>query len=251
MYNFQKKRVRERYLLSLNSEKNAWIYSGKKKLKPIGSLKFSNPFSYAFGWKPPGIPNVQQESPFLLWHSVRFVDGLLIPGAKAVSNATPVEAPFPLLDEDKEEDDEPYGRLLLEIGASLALFLESMIMAERRVKWTVRVILHLIDFTCRVHGSRTEIGEPKKDILYYFAFRLSIANTLIHGLLKKPSPTPSLAEDENDEPPPKRRVTTCIPHQAAHNNEARDMPEMVGDRNHRSRCRNEKCSALTTVQCTD
>ncbi|GFU63508.1 hypothetical protein TNCV_1000611 [Trichonephila clavipes] len=34
--------------------------------------------------------------------------------------------------------------------------------------------------------------------------RLSIANTLIHGLLKKPSPTSSLAEDENDEPRPKR-----------------------------------------------
>ncbi|GFY65853.1 uncharacterized protein TNIN_233251 [Trichonephila inaurata madagascariensis] len=31
----------------------------------------------------------------------------------------------------------------------------------------------------------------------------------------------------------KRKVTTCIPHQAAHNNEARYMPEMVRDRNHR------------------
>ncbi|GFY72406.1 hypothetical protein TNIN_327631 [Trichonephila inaurata madagascariensis] len=79
----------------------------------------------------------------------------------------------------------------------------------------------------------TELGKPKKEILNYFAFRLSIANTLIHGLLKKPSPTPSLAEDENYEPPPKRRVTTCIPHQAACNNEARHMPEMVGYRNHR------------------
>ncbi|GFV09168.1 cuticle protein 16.8 [Trichonephila clavipes] len=46
-------------------------------------------------------------------------------------------------------------------------------------------------------------------------------------------------------------VTTCIPHQAAHMNEAMHMPEMVGDMNHRSRCRNEKCSALTNVQCTD
>ncbi|GFS89909.1 hypothetical protein TNCV_4839931 [Trichonephila clavipes] len=54
----------------------------------------------------------------------------------------------------------------------------------------------------------TELGEPKKDILDYFAFRFRIANTLIHGLLKKPSPTPSLTEDENDEPPPKHRVTT-------------------------------------------
>ncbi|GFY53524.1 hypothetical protein TNIN_29711 [Trichonephila inaurata madagascariensis] len=34
--------------------------------------------------------------------------------------------------------------------------------------------------------------------------RLSIANTLIHGLLKKPFPTPFLARDENDEPPSKR-----------------------------------------------
>ncbi|GFY63302.1 hypothetical protein TNIN_176911 [Trichonephila inaurata madagascariensis] len=61
------------------------------------------------------------------------------------------------------------------------------------------------------------------------------------------SPTPSLAEGENNEP----SKTTCIPHQAAHTNEAGHMPEMVGDRNHQSRCRDEKCSALTTVQCTD
>ncbi|GFS58370.1 hypothetical protein TNIN_60511 [Trichonephila inaurata madagascariensis] len=33
--------------------------------------------------------------------------------------------------------------------------------------------------------------------------------------------------------PSKRSPTTCIPHQAAHNNEARSMPEIVGDRNHR------------------
>ncbi|GFY40889.1 hypothetical protein TNIN_305951 [Trichonephila inaurata madagascariensis] len=78
-------------------------------------------------------------------------------------------------------------------------------MKFRTKKWTVRVTLHMIDFTmssarlaCR--NNRTELEEPKKDILYYFAFRLSITNTLIHGLLKKPSPTPSQAEDENDEP---------------------------------------------------
>ncbi|GFV43684.1 hypothetical protein TNCV_880101 [Trichonephila clavipes] len=49
-----------------------------------------------------------------------------------------------------------------------------------------------------------ELEKPKKDIIYYFAFILSIANTLIQGLLKKLSPSPSLAEDENDEPLPKR-----------------------------------------------
>ncbi|GFW45603.1 hypothetical protein TNCV_3245411 [Trichonephila clavipes] len=49
-----------------------------------------------------------------------------------------------------------------------------------------------------------ELAEPKKGILCYFAFRISVANALIHSLLKKPSPTPSLAEDENDEPPPKQ-----------------------------------------------
>ncbi|GFY11069.1 uncharacterized protein TNCV_4470551 [Trichonephila clavipes] len=95
----------------------------------------------------------------------------------------------------------------------------------------------MIDFTMSsawlaYRNNMTELGEPKKDILNYFAFRLSVANTLIYGLLKKPYPTPSLAEDENDEPLPKRRVTTCIPRQAAHNNEARHMPEIVGDRNH-------------------
>ncbi|GFX37660.1 DDE_Tnp_1_7 domain-containing protein [Trichonephila clavipes] len=69
-------------------------------------------------------------------------------------------------------------------------------------KWTVRVILHMIDFTMSstwlaYRNNITELGEPKNYILYYFAFRLSIANTLIHGLLKRPSPSPSLAEDEN------------------------------------------------------
>ncbi|GFS42986.1 DDE_Tnp_1_7 domain-containing protein [Trichonephila inaurata madagascariensis] len=118
-------------------------------------------------------------------------------------------------------------------------------MKFRIKKWTVRVLLHMIDFTISSawlvnRNNMTELGEPKKDILYYFVFRLSIANTLKHGLLKKPSTTPSQAEVENDEPPPKRRVTTYIPHQAAHNNETRHMPEIVGDRNHRSRCRNEK-----------
>ncbi|GFW29474.1 transposable element Tcb1 transposase [Trichonephila clavipes] len=53
---------------------------------------------------------------------------------------------------------------------------------------------------CRVHDSRIELGEPRKDIQDYFVFRLSIASTLIQGLLKKSSPTHSLAEDENDEP---------------------------------------------------
>ncbi|GFS81093.1 transposable element Tc3 transposase [Trichonephila clavipes] len=66
-------------------------------------------------------------------------------------------------------------------------------------------------------------------------------------LTDKPSPTPSLAEDETDEPNQKRRVTTCVSHQAAHDNEATHIPEMVEDRNHRSRCRNKKCTALTTV----
>ncbi|GFV00922.1 transposable element Tcb2 transposase [Trichonephila clavipes] len=50
--------------------------------------------------------------------------------------------------------------------------------------------------------------------------------------IEEASPTPSLAEDENDEPPPKRRVTTCIRHQVARNNEPRHIPELVGDRNH-------------------
>ncbi|GFX54384.1 hypothetical protein TNCV_3824831 [Trichonephila clavipes] len=75
-----------------------------------------------------------------------------------------------------------------------------------------------------------ELGEPKMDILDYFAFRLSIASALIHGLLKKLSPTPSLAEKENDELLPKRRVTTYIPHQTAWNKEYRHVPEMVWDR---------------------
>ncbi|GFU82231.1 DDE_Tnp_1_7 domain-containing protein [Trichonephila clavipes] len=81
-------------------------------------------------------------------------------------------------------------------------------MKFRIKKWTVRVILHMVDFTMSsawltYRNNMTELGEPEKDILYYFAFRLNIPNTLIHGLLKKPFRLPSLAEDENDKPPPK------------------------------------------------
>ncbi|GFY54837.1 hypothetical protein TNIN_174271 [Trichonephila inaurata madagascariensis] len=79
----------------------------------------------------------------------------------------------------------------------------------RTKKWTVLFILHMIQFTmsnaCIVYrNNMTELEEPKKDILYYFALRLSIANTSIHGLLMKLYPIPSPAEDENDAPPPKR-----------------------------------------------
>ncbi|GFY02529.1 DDE_Tnp_1_7 domain-containing protein [Trichonephila clavipes] len=77
-------------------------------------------------------------------------------------------------------------------------------MKSQTKKWTVLIILHMIDFTI-----------------------LNIASTLIHGLLKKPSPTPSLAEDENEEPLPKLRLTTCIPHQAARNKEDRHTPSGV------------------------
>ncbi|GFY53910.1 hypothetical protein TNIN_176301 [Trichonephila inaurata madagascariensis] len=78
-------------------------------------------------------------------------------------------------------------------------------------KWTVQIILHMIDFTMSstwlaYRNNMTELGEPKNYILYYFSFRLSIANTLMHGLLKKPSSSPSLAEDENDEPPSNHTV---------------------------------------------
>ncbi|GFY76011.1 hypothetical protein TNIN_101521 [Trichonephila inaurata madagascariensis] len=38
-----------------------------------------------------------------------------------------------------------------------------------------------------------------------------------------------LAKDKQDEPFPKRIVTTYIPHQAAPSKEARNMPEMVGN----------------------
>nr|XP_015910855.3 piggyBac transposable element-derived protein 3 [Parasteatoda tepidariorum] len=128
-------------------------------------------------------------------------------------------------------------------------------MKNRTNKWTVRVILHMVDFVMSSAwlAYRNKMRERKKDILDYFAFRLDIATTLIHGLLKKPvrisSPTDD--EDDNDEPPSRRRVRASIPHEAARSQEARHMPEMIGDRAHRSRCRNSKCSALTTVHCTD
>ncbi|GFS52109.1 piggyBac transposable element-derived protein 3 [Trichonephila inaurata madagascariensis] len=59
-------------------------------------------------------------------------------------------------------------------------------MKFRTKKCTVRVILHMIDFTTSsawiaYRNNMTELEEPKKDILYYFAFGLSIGNTLIYG----------------------------------------------------------------------
>ncbi|GFU49099.1 hypothetical protein TNCV_2310451 [Trichonephila clavipes] len=88
-------------------------------------------------------------------------------------------------------------------------------MKHRSKKWAERVILQMINFTMlsawlEYRRGMTELGEPEKDFLDYFAFRLSTASTLIHGLLKKPSPTPSLAEDENNEPPRKSRLAFHI-----------------------------------------
>ncbi|GFS61086.1 hypothetical protein TNCV_4955981 [Trichonephila clavipes] len=94
---------------------------------------------------------------------------------------------------------------------------------------------HNILAPVRVSDLRFEPTVPVVEthpVIYFIPIVLSIACTLIYGLLKKPSPTPSLVEDKNDEYPPKRRVMTCIPHQAARNKEARYMPQMVGDRTH-------------------
>lgn len=74
---------------------------------------------------------------------------------------------------------------------------------------------------------------------------------LVKKPARNPSSTPTLSDDEGDEPPTKRRATICIPHEAAQSKDAKHMPKIIGDRAHRSRCRNNKCSALTTVRCTD
>ncbi|GBM29756.1 PiggyBac transposable element-derived protein 1 [Araneus ventricosus] len=126
-------------------------------------------------------------------------------------------------------------------------------------KWTVRVILHMINFAVSsawiAYRHKMEAaGALKKDIFYYFHFRLNVATTLIYGTKQSQQRIATISSSdesiEDSEPPARRRIPACMPHDSARKKDVRHMPEMVGDRIHRSKCRMPKCNALTTVRCS-
>lgn len=116
-------------------------------------------------------------------------------------------------------------------------------MKNRTKKWTVRVILHMIDFAVSsawiAYRHKMEAaGALKKDIFDYFHFRLNVATTLIYGVKQSQQRIATISSSdesiEDSEPPAKRRIPACMPHDSARKKDVRHMPEMVGDRIHRS-----------------
>ncbi|GFS98144.1 uncharacterized protein NPIL_515781 [Nephila pilipes] len=54
---------------------------------------------------------------------------------------------------------------------------------------------------------------------------------------------------EDNEPPAKRMIPVCMPHDSARKNDIGHMPEMMDDRDHRSKCRMPKCSSCKIFLC--
>ncbi|GBN42504.1 hypothetical protein AVEN_53567-1 [Araneus ventricosus] len=114
---------------------------------------------------------------------------------------------------------------------------------NRTKKWTVRVILHMIDFAVSsawiAYRHKMEAaGALKKDIFDYFHFRLNVATTLIYGVKQSQQRIATISSSdesiEDSELPAIRRIPACMPHDSARKKDVRHMPEMVGDRIHRS-----------------
>ncbi|GFS88162.1 uncharacterized protein NPIL_178221 [Nephila pilipes] len=104
------------------------------------------------------------------------------------------------------------------------------------------------------HHEMQTIGAHKKDILDYFSFKLYTAPTLIYGMKQSGSRIFSVISSdeliEDNEPPTKRRIPVFMPHESIRNQGVIHMPEIVGDRSHRSKYRMPKCTALYTVRCS-
>ncbi|GFU07114.1 uncharacterized protein NPIL_136101 [Nephila pilipes] len=80
------------------------------------------------------------------------------------------------------------------------------------------------------------------------------ASTLIYGVKQSRSGISSISSSDesiqNNEPPAKRRIPICMPHDSERKKDVKHMPEVMGDRSQRSEYRMPNCNALTTVRCS-
>lgn len=92
------------------------------------------------------------------------------------------------------------------------------------------------------------------DIYHYFYIRLNTATTVIYRVKHNQTGIYSLSSSDDSaddsEPASKRRISASLPHESASNKKERHIPEIIGDRVHRSKCRRSACNAQTTVSCS-
>ncbi|GFT06163.1 uncharacterized protein NPIL_453551 [Nephila pilipes] len=103
-------------------------------------------------------------------------------------------------------------------------------MKNRTKEWTVTGILHTTNFAMikawMAYRHKMEaIGAHKKENLDYFYFRLNAATNLIYGVKQSRSGISSISSSdksiEDNEPPAKRRILVCMPHNSVRKKDVR------------------------------
>lgn len=126
-------------------------------------------------------------------------------------------------------------------------------MAARTKKWTIRVIMHMIDFSIAAgwieyKRDQTELGTRKRDILDLIHFREEYAQYLAYGTLE-------VSEDEDADfectlPAPRKKPRVSHPPDVLRTKHTLHLPEIPSPAT-KNRCRLPGCSANTArVKCT-
>ncbi|KAG8315283.1 hypothetical protein J6590_074018 [Homalodisca vitripennis] len=120
-------------------------------------------------------------------------------------------------------------------------------MAARTKKWTIRVIMHMIDFSIAAgwveyRRDQNELGTRKRDILDLMQFREKYAHYLAYGTKEE-----SDDDDSNFEstlPPPRKKPRVSHPPDVLRTKNTLHLPEMPTPAT-KNRCRLPGCSANT------
>ncbi|ENN81371.1 hypothetical protein YQE_02226, partial [Dendroctonus ponderosae] len=126
-------------------------------------------------------------------------------------------------------------------------------MRNRTNKWTIRTIFHFIDFSVAAgwleyRENAKAAGLPRKEIMDFLDFKLSIAKSLI---LENQGEDDMEFEAEDDEQPgSKRRSVQPIPDKRCRRQGNIHLMEFMKDKQKsRSKCRLPNCNKLTFAKC--
>lgn len=129
-------------------------------------------------------------------------------------------------------------------------FLDRMIAyyrtSARTKKWTVRAMLHFIDFSLAagwIERKRAEESEgvPKKDRFDLLDFKIDVAHSLLNWTPPSNITPPSLEPTDESGTSNKKRKTTPLPHASLRTTGALHLPE-IPQESKLSRCRFPGCS---------
>lgn len=126
-------------------------------------------------------------------------------------------------------------------------------MSARTRKWTIRVIMHFIDFSIAAswieyRRDQNALGTPKKDIMDLMMFKLSYSDFLVH--CSNPEAEDSDSDFACSIPPPRKKPRVDHPPDVLRTKHVLHLPEIPSPST-KNRCRFPGCSSNgARVKCT-